>query len=81
MFFATRKLCHRFQGQDEKELPLTNPQNSATKGDIVDLSKWSNSLKSCVSVSVSIQTTVIWCPAQSLLERGTYILYTLKGLL
>lgn len=38
VFFATRRLSQRFQGSEEKELPLTNPLNSASKDDIVDLS-------------------------------------------
>ena len=40
MFFATRSLCQKLQDLCEKELPLTNPSNSASVGDIVDLSKW-----------------------------------------
>lgn len=40
VFFATRRLCQRLQGQQEKELPLTDPKNSASEGDVVDLSKF-----------------------------------------
>jgi protein CLEC16A len=37
VFFATRWLCQQLQRQEEKELPLTDPSNSASQGDIVDL--------------------------------------------
>jgi protein CLEC16A len=37
VFFASRRLCQQFSGQQEKELPLTDPRNSALEGDIVDL--------------------------------------------
>ena len=39
VFFATRRLCQRFRGEREKELPLTDPSNSASEGDVVDLSE------------------------------------------
>lgn len=39
VFFATRRLCQRLQEQQENELPLTDPKNSASEGDVVDLSK------------------------------------------
>lgn len=39
VFFAIRSLSQQLSHSPEKELPLTNPSNSACVGDIVDLSE------------------------------------------
>lgn len=55
VFFATRRLCQQLQRQQEKELPLTNPNNSASEGDIVDLSEFKCRVyMPCVLVSLQI---------------------------
>lgn len=42
VFFAVRKLSQQMAGKEEKELPLTVPENSAMIGDVVDLSECSS---------------------------------------
>lgn len=48
VFFATRRLCQQLERQEEKELPLTDPSNSALQGDIVDLSECIVCVSLCV---------------------------------
>ena len=60
VFFATRRLCQRLQGQEEKELPLTDPNNSASEGDIVDLSECV-CVCGCVGVGVCIGVHACMC--------------------
>ena len=73
VFFATRKLCQRLRGEEEKELPLTNPKNSASEGDVVDLSEchfgvcwcWTTSFmisENCDLVSCSVKTGERYSP-------------------
>lgn len=38
VFFALRKLSQQMSGGKEKELPLTKAENSAKKGDVLDMS-------------------------------------------
>lgn len=73
VFFATRRLCQRLQEQQEKELPLTDPKNSASEGDIVDLSKSHCQVPVlCLIVFVSFKIIVTLCPVLSQLGTSEY---------
>lgn len=73
VFFATRRLCQQLQEQQEKELPLTDPKNSASEGDVVDLSKFQSQVHVlCLIVFVSFKIIVTLFPVPSQLGTSEY---------
>lgn len=74
VFFAVRSLTQELSDSEERDLPLTMPSNSATVGEIVDLSEFivAPHTATC-SLLAFPQTTVTWWPAQSLPQRSRFI--------
>ncbi len=65
VFFAVRRLSQELSHGEELDLPLTMPSNSATVGEIVDLSELPDQPTVCLlqTTALPTQTTVILCPA------------------
>ena len=65
MFFAIRQLYHKLTKSVDHVMPLTPPTNSASCGDLVDLSElvYVTMVMNCLFL---LQTTMTCCHAQLL---------------